>query len=188
MPACQIQPHPVPISCFCHSSTPSSSRPFHPAALPALGFLPCSALELRPGVASWAASAQASRWGSLHLVQPLPLFLCCRVAPSPRTLLPSVVSAGWGGAAGPVRTSAALHVPVPGSGRRMVGCCKQDVSRTNVKADFGAGSDGEEQRGGGAGQVSLGLLEGRVREARSLQGGGMGVGCAVGAGQEQCPK
>lgn len=61
-----------------------------------------------------------------------------------------------------MRTYAALRVPVPGSGWRTVGCCKQDVSRTDVKADFGAGSEGEEQRGEGAGQVSLGLLEGRV--------------------------
>lgn len=51
---------------YCASAIPqplSSSQLFHPAALPALGFPPCSGLELPiPGLASWAAAAQ-TLWG-----------------------------------------------------------------------------------------------------------------------------
>lgn len=125
---------------FCASAIPqplSSSRPFQPAVLPALGFLPHLALEpLNPGLATWAAAAQAL-WGLLlQPVQPLSLFLCCRVAPSPGPCSPRSHQQDREG----VRNSAPLQVPVPGSGWSMVGCCKQDVSRINVEAEFRAGS------------------------------------------------
>lgn len=61
-PAGQPQPGHAPSVCFCHPQ-PLSSQPFHPAALPALGFLPCSALELlNPGLAR-AGQCLLKSWG-----------------------------------------------------------------------------------------------------------------------------
>lgn len=44
---------------------------------------------------------------------------------------------------------------------KLVGCYKHNVSRINMEANFGAGSGGNEQQEGGAGE-SPGLLEGKV--------------------------